>query len=94
MRKSYSSEFKAKVAVEAIKGERTMAELSSRYEVHGTLIGQWRKTLLERVIEIFSDGRARKELGDEAEKARLYEEIGRLKVELDWVKKKSGLLGR
>jgi putative transposase len=94
MRKSYPADFKAKVALEAMKGERSMVELSSRYEVHATLIGEWRKTLLARVSEIFSDGRPRKEQDDEAEKARLYEEIGRLKVELDWVKKKSGLLGR
>ena len=94
MRKRYAPEFKAKVVLEAIKGERSMAELSSRFEVHGALIGEWRKTLLARMSEIFSDGRARRELGDEAEKARLYEEIGRLKVELDWVKQKAGLPGR
>lgn len=94
MRKSYPAGFKGKVALEAVKGERSMGELSSRYEVHATLIGEWRKILLSRVSEIFADGRGRKAESDEAEKARLYEEIGRLKVELEWVKKKSGLLGR
>ena len=93
MRKSYPADFKARVALEAIKGARSMSELSSHFEVHATLIGEWRKTLLKRMSEIFSDGRVRKERDGEAEKTRLYEEIGRLKVELDWVKKKAGLFG-
>ena len=94
MRKSYPADFKAKVALEAVKGERSLAELSSRYEVHGTQIGQWRKVLLAGLPEIFSDRRHRKEQNEEVEKARLFEEIGRLKVELDWLKKKSDLSGR
>ena len=89
MRKSYPAAFKAKVALEAVKGDRSLGELASRYEVHPTQIGQWRKALLSRLPEIFSAKRQRKEQDDEAEKARLYEEIGRLKVELDWLKKKA-----
>ncbi len=94
MRKSYPADFKAKVALEAVKGERSLAELASRYEVHGTQIGQWRKALLSGLPEIFSEKRHRRDQNDEAEKARLFEQIGRLKVELDWLKKKSDLLGR
>ena len=94
MRKSYPADFKAKVALEAVKGERSLAELASRYEVHGTQIGQWRKALLAGLPEIFSEKRHRKEHNDEVERARLYEEIGRLKVELDWLKKKSDLFER
>jgi len=94
MRKSYPAEFKAKVALEAVKGDRSLAELASRYEVHGTQIGQWRKALLAGLPEVFSEKRRRKEQGDEDEKARLYEEIGRLKVELDWLKRESDVLGR
>jgi len=93
MRKSYTTAFKAKVALEAVKGERSLAEMASRYEVHATQIGQWRKTLLAGLPEIFSERRRRKEQNEEVEKARLYEEIGRLKVELDWLKKKSDLFG-
>ena len=78
MRKSYPAALKAKVALEAVKGDRSLAELASRYEVHPTQIGQWRKALLSRLPEIFSAKRQRKEQDDEAEKARLYEEIGRL----------------
>jgi putative transposase len=89
MRKSYSAAFKAKVALEAVKGDRTLAELASRYEVHANQIGQWRKALLAGLPEVFSDRRRRQEQNDDVEKARLYEEIGRLKVELDWLKKKS-----
>ena len=89
MRKSYSAAFKAKVALEAVKGDRTLAELASRYEVHANQIGQWRKALLAGLPEVFSDKRRRQEQSDDVEKARLYEEIGRLKVELDWLKKKS-----
>ena len=93
MRKSYPAEFKAKVALEAVKGERSLSELASRYEVHPHQISQWRKTLLAGMQEVFSDKRQRKEQDGEAEKARLYEEIGRLKVELDWLKKKESLFG-
>jgi transposase len=88
MRKSYSSDFKAKVALEAVKGDRSLSELSSRYEVHANQIGQWRKALLAGLPEVFSDKRRRQDEDSEQDKARLYEEIGRLKVELDWLKKK------
>ena len=93
MRKSYTAQFKAKVALEAVKGERSLSELASKYEVHPNQIGQWRKALLSGVFEVFSENRHRKEQDGEAEKAKLYEEIGRLKMELDWVKKKADLLG-
>jgi len=93
MRTRYPAEFKAKVALEAVKGERSLSELASRYEVHPNQIGQWRKALLAGLPEVFSEKRHRQAQDDEAEKARLYEEIGRLKVELDWLKKKATLLG-
>ena len=88
MRKTYTANFKAKVALEAIKGDRSLAELASRYEVHATQIGVWRKALVAGMPDIFSDKRPKKEARGEEETARLYEEIGRLKVELDWLKKK------
>ena len=93
MRKSYSAAFKAKVALEAVKGDRSLTELSSRYEVHPNQIGQWRKALLAGLPEVFSDKRRRQDEDAEVEKARLYEEIGRLKVELDGLKKKGERLG-
>jgi transposase len=89
VRKTYTSDFKAKVALEAVRGDHSLSELSSRYEVHQTMIGTWRKALLAGLPEIFSDKRRQKDEDSEEEKTRLYEEIGRLKVELDWLKKKS-----
>jgi transposase-like protein len=91
-RKQYSPKFKAKVALEAIRGERTLNQLSTQFHVHPVQIGHWRKTALEQMPELFTDGRRRKRSPDEVEKEALYEQIGRLKVELDWLKKKLGVL--
>lgn len=91
-RKQYGPKFKAKVAVEAIRGERTLTQLASQYHVHPMQVGQWRKTALEQMAELFVDGRKRKRRDEDVEKDALYEQIGRLKVELDWLKKKVGLL--
>ena len=88
-RKSYSSAFKAKVALEAIKKEKTIAQLSSEYGVHSNQINQWRKRLLEELPEIFSKKRQKKEKNAEDLQDELYRQIGQLKVELDWLKKKS-----
>ena len=92
MRKQYSSKFKARVAMEAIRGERTLNQLASQFHVHPVQIGQWRKTALEQLSDLFVDGRKRKHSDVDVERDALYEEIGRLKVELDWLKKKVGLL--
>ena len=91
MRKNYSGEFKAKVAIEALKGDRSLSELSSKYEVHPNQIRLWKKKLLESLPDIFSNRRKRKRDNEEELKARLYQEIGQLKVELDWLKKKSAM---
>ena len=91
-RKQYSPKFKAKVAVEAIRGERTLSQLASQFHVHPVQIGHWRKMALEQLADVFVDGRKHKPSGTDVEKDALYEEIGRLKVELDWLKKKVGLL--
>ena len=71
-----------------MKGERGLSELASKYEVHPNQIGQWRKALLAGMPEVFSEKRRRREEDEEVEKSRLYEEIGRLKMELDWLKRK------
>ena len=90
-RKRYTSEFKAKVALEAIKGQRTVNEIGARYGLHPNQVSQWKKQALEQLPEVFSDGRARKEKSEEELREQLYQQIGQLKVELDWLKKKSGL---
>src|ERR1039458_2917819 len=87
-RKQYSPKFKARVAIEAIRGEKTLSQLGSQFRVHPIQIAKWRKSALELLPELFVDGRTRKARSGEAESNALYEEIGRLKVELDWLKKK------
>jgi transposase-like protein len=80
------------VALEALRGEKTIAELSSEYGVHGNQIRQWKKKLVEELPAIFSDRRRRSEKEGEELTSELYRQIGQLKVELDWLKKKSELL--
>jgi transposase-like protein len=90
-RRQYSADWKAKVALEAIKGQRTVQEIASHYEVHPTLVTHWKKQLLEGAAEIFSNGKRAAAEADEELKAELYQQIGKLQVEVDWLKKKSGL---
>lgn len=92
MRKSFEAGFKAKVALEAVKGEKTISELGSKYGVHPNIIGKWRKELLERLPEIFNARKSRQEKDREEDIEKLYKSIGQLKVENDWLKKKLELL--
>lgn len=86
-RRRHSAAFKAKVALEAIKGDKTAAQLASQYEVIPTQISAWKKELLENSPQLFESKAKKAE--DKAERTgSLYEEIGRLKMELDWLKKK------
>jgi transposase-like protein len=87
-RKIHAPEFKAKVSLGAIKGLKTTSELASRYQVHPVQISTWKKQAVERLPESFKRGKAAKQpLTEQALTAPLYEEIGRLKMELDWLKK-------
>ena len=88
-----SGELKARVALEAIKGQHTIREIASRYSVHPNLVTRWRKQAMEELPGLFSDGRARKEKEDEQKQAELYEQLGRMKMELEWLKKKTSMLG-
>jgi putative transposase len=87
-RKHYSAELNAKVALEAIKGQQTVNEIASRYGLHPNLFTNWKKLALEQLPDLFSDRRSRAARDDAELKAQLYQQIGQLKVELDWLKKK------
>jgi transposase-like protein len=90
-RRKFNGSFKAKVALAAVKGERTMAELASEFGVHANQITKWKRQLLEGLPGVFSDGQREDLRQQQALTDRLYQQIGQLKVELDWLKKKSGL---
>lgn len=87
-RKRHSEEFKAKVALEAVKGVRTLSELSAMHGVHPAVIAQWRRQLVEGAAEVFRRGTGVAGKSEGELTAPLYEEIGRLKMEVDWLKKK------
>ena len=91
-RRQHSGEFKAKVALAAIRGEKTVNELATEYGVHPVQITQWKRVVLDALPDIFSSRRGAKHKDEEALKAALYQQIGQLKVELDWLKKKVGLV--
>jgi len=89
-RRRFSAAFKAKVALAAARGDKTTAELASRFSVHTSQVTAWKKQLLAGAPELFADGRGRKDetSGDEEE---LYEQIGRLKMEVEWLKQSAEL---
>lgn len=91
-RKKHTAAFKAQVALAALKGDKTVNELAGQFAVHPTLIHTWRKQLLGSAEEIFSNGSKAPAADHESLQAQLFEQIGRLKMELDWVKKKSASL--
>ena len=91
-RKQHRKEFKAKVALEALKGHKTLNEIAAEYEVHPTQINTWKKRALEALPEAFSRGQDREAAQREAEQDRLYQQIGKLQVEVNWLKKKTGHL--
>ena len=95
-RRNHSPLFKAKVALAAVKGDKTISELASQFVVHSTLIHGWKKQLLDGVESLFAGG-AKVDKGKvqaETQTAELFEQIGRLKMELEWLKKKAGELER
>lgn len=91
-RKSFSSEFKAKVALEAIQGIKTLNEIGQEFGVHPVQVGKWKKELQEQASSLFDAKRGPKPVDPSADPEKLYTEIGRLKVELDWLKKSQGSL--
>jgi len=88
-RRQHSASFKFKVALEALKEVKTISEIASEYEVHPTLVRNWKKQLLEEGQDVFSRKSAGEDRKQEEQEAQLYEQIGRLKMELEWLKKKA-----
>jgi putative transposase len=88
-RRRFSPEFKFRVALEAAKGQRTLSELSSEFSIHPNQVSQWKRQLLESGADVFGQNGAKGQRDQPAVEAELYEQIGRLKMELEWVKKKS-----
>jgi len=92
-KKSFTSAFKSKVAIEALKGHKTVNELASEFDLHPTQINNWKRQLIEISKSAFNDKQQRKtQKQQEEERDRLYTQIGKLKVEIDWIKKKTGHL--
>ena len=91
-RKEHSGAFKAKVALEAVKAERTLNELAGHFEIHPTQVVQWKQRLLAGASDLFTGGIDRDAAREAELRDRLYQEIGQMKVELDWLKEKHELL--
>ncbi len=87
-RRNFTSKFKAKVALEALKGQQTLPELTAKHEVHSTMIGTWKKVLQDKAHELFDVKRGRKSKEAEELTDRLYRQIGQLQMEVEWLKKK------
>ena len=90
-RNNYSAEFKTKVALAALKGDKTINDIASFYSVHPNQVMTWKKQAVEAIPDAFSVKRVRQAQSEEELKAQLYQQIGQLKVELDWLKKKSAM---
>lgn len=91
-RRKFSKEFKAKVALEAIKGQRTINELAQEFRVHPNQIGLWKKQALASLPEVFGSGKDREHEQMEMERDRLYRKVGQLQVQVDFLKKNIGHL--
>lgn len=94
-RKTYSPDSKAKVALEAVRGKLTVNEIAKQFAVHPNQVGIWKKQLLESIPDVFANRRAKRATSENTEQlqAHLYQQIGQLKVELDWLKKNAAVLG-
>ena len=90
-RKYHTPEYKAKVGLEALRGLKTINEIGQEYGVHPVQVGQWKKEIQEQASKLFEGKRGPKPTAEHKEPEKLYSEIGKLKMELDWLKKKSGI---
>ncbi len=91
-RKKHGKELKARIALDAIKGQKTMSELASEYGVHANQISRWKKQLLDAAPDVFTWGKDKEAEKKEVERDCLYKKVGQLQIEVDWLKKKTGYL--
>ena len=91
--RQFTASYKFNVALEAVEGSKTISHLSSEHEIHANLIRAWKQQLLEDGPRVFASSGERKQREQEAQEAELYEQIGRLKMELEWLKKKVSRFG-
>ncbi len=92
-RKKYSKELKARIALDAINGQKTIAELASEYGVHANQISTWKRQLLDAAPSAFTRGKDKDAEKKEIERDHLFKKVGQLQIEVDWLKKKTGYLG-
>ncbi len=92
-RRRHSAAYKFRIALEALEGSKTISQLSSEHEVHANLIRAWKRQLLEDGPSVFASNSERKQREEELQEARLHDQIGRLKVELEWLKEKVARFG-
>jgi len=88
-RRQYSNDFKCKIALEAVKGVKTVSQVAAEHNLHPTQIGTWKKQLLQQGSTVFTRPNDRQQREQQDREAELYEQIGRLKMELEWLKKKA-----
>jgi len=86
-RRQYSASFKARVALEALRGDKTISEISSRFEIHPNQVGKWKKQALENLPSLFEHGKSSESREQEELVEELYRQIGKLQTELTWLKK-------
>lgn len=92
-RKKHKPEFKAQVALEALRGDKTVAELAQQYQIHPTMINQWKRQLVEQAASAFTGGNTDSSSATQAQLDALYHKIGRLEVERDFLATRPGLIG-
>jgi len=90
-RRNFSAEMKGRIALEAIKSQKTIQEIASHYGVHPNQVTNWKRQAVEGLPSVFVDQRSKVNTSEETITAELYQQIGEMKVELDWLKKRSGL---
>jgi transposase len=92
-RRKHSAEFKARVALETIKGLKTISEIAAEFEIHPVMVSNWKKEMLERLPEIFETQSTRKDKDKDREKEQLHGKVGQLTMEVDFLEKKCRQLG-